>query len=76
LLGISEHVDIGREQIQKRIDSLIESATWNMYAERFGTAQQELEQARIEAINIRDKARIDKILTYLAMCDRREKPKL
>jgi len=54
--------------------SLAESAKWNMYAELWKTAQNQLEEARMLAVSVRDKQLIDEILMLLAKCDDKEKP--
>jgi hypothetical protein len=66
----------GRRHRLHRAKSLIESARWNMYAERWDVAKDELEQARDLFISLRDKDRIDEILALLVGCDNREKPEI
>jgi hypothetical protein len=66
----------GRRHKLYRAKSLIESARWNMYAERWDIAKDELEQARDLSVSLRDKYRIDEILALLVECDNREKPEI
>jgi len=66
----------GRRHRLRKAKSLIESARWNMYAERWYTAKDELEEARSLCVSLRDKYRIDEILTLLAECENKEKPEI
>jgi hypothetical protein len=73
------HVVIGEDGKRHRlhsVKSLVESAKWNMYAELWKTAQNELEEARIRAVSVKDKHLIDEILTLLAKCEDKEKPEI
>jgi hypothetical protein len=69
---------IGEERRHRlhEVKSLIESAKWNMYAELWETAQNELEEARARAVFLRDKSIVDEILTLLAKCEDKEKPEI
>jgi hypothetical protein len=66
----------GRRHRLHRVKSLIESARWNMYAELWDIAKDELEEARSLSVSLRDKYRIDEILALLAECENREKPEI
>lgn len=71
------HIIIGEEEGRRRrhkVRSLTESAKWNMYAELWKAAQDKLEEARVLAVPLRDKAIIDEILMLLAKCEDKEKP--
>ena len=71
------HVVIGEDGRRHRLHSvnfLVESARWNMYAELWKTAHDQLEEARIRAVSVRDKHVIDEILMLLAKCEDKEKP--
>ena len=73
------HVVIGEGERRRRLytlKSLVESAKWNMYAELWKTAQDQLEEARIRAVTVRDKGIIDEILILLAKCEDKEKPEV
>jgi hypothetical protein len=73
------HIVIGENGKRHRlrsVESLVESAKWNMYAELWKTAQDELEEARIRAVYVRDKHVIDEILMLLAKCEDKEKPEI
>jgi hypothetical protein len=77
--GVSIRVVIGEEEGQHRlhrVKSLIESAKWNMYAELWTTAQNQLEEARILAVSVRDKHMIDEILMLRTKCEDKEKPEI
>jgi hypothetical protein len=65
----------GRARLRK-VKSLTMSAKWNMYAELWKKAQDELEEARELAVSLRDKSIIDEILMLLAKCENREKPEI
>ncbi len=65
-----------RPQRLHKVKSLITSAKWNMYAELWKMAQNELEEARARAVSLRDRSIIDEILTLLAKCEDKEKPEL
>lgn len=60
----------------RNVKSLVESAKWNMYAELWTTAQNQLEEARILAVSARDKHMIDEILMLRAKCEDKEKPEI
>jgi hypothetical protein len=60
----------------QKVKSLVESAKWNMYAELWKMAQDELEEARALAVSLRDKSIIDEILMLLAKCEDKEKPEI
>jgi hypothetical protein len=60
----------------QRVKSLVESAKWNMYAELWKTAQNQLEEARIRAVSVKDKCSIDEILALLTKCEDKEKPEI
>jgi hypothetical protein len=66
----------GRRHRLHKAKSLIESARWNMYAERWCIAKNELEEARSLSVSLRDKYGIDEILALLAECENREKPEI
>ena len=73
------NVVIGEDERRHRLyslKSLVESAKWNMYAELWKTAQDQLEEARIRAVAARDKRIIDEILMLLAKCEDKEKPEV
>ena len=73
------HIVIGEGERRRRLyslKSLVESAKWNMYAELWKTAQDQLEEARIRAVAARDKRIIDEILILLAKCEDKEKPEV
>lgn len=67
--------DMRRRRLHN-VKSLVESAKWNMYAELWKTAQNQLEEARILAVSVRDKHVIDEILMLLAKCEDKEKPEI
>jgi len=67
--------DEGRHRFHN-VKSLVESAKWNMYAELWKTAQNQLEEARILAVSVKDKHIIDEILVLLAKCEEKEKPEI
>jgi hypothetical protein len=70
---------IGGDERRSRlhnVKSLVESAKWNMYAELWKTAQNQLEEARILAVSVRDKHIIDEILILLSQCEDKEKPEI
>jgi hypothetical protein len=58
------------------VKPLVESAKWNMYAELWTAAQNQLEEARILAVSVRDKHIIDEILMLRAKCEDKEKPEI
>jgi hypothetical protein len=60
----------------RNVKSLVESAKWNMYAELWTTAQNQLEEARILAVSARDKHMIDEILMLRTKCEDKEKPEI
>jgi hypothetical protein len=66
----------GRRHRLHKAKSLIESARWNMYAERWYIAKEELEEARDLSVSLREKYRIDEILALLVQCENREKPEI
>ena len=73
------HVVIGEDERRRRlhsVKSLVESAKWNMYAELWKTAQDQLEEARVRAVSVKDKHLIDEILMLLAQCEDKEKPEI
>ena len=73
------HIVVGEDEWRHRlhkVKSLVESAKWNMYAELWKTAQDQLEEARILAVSVKDKHIIDEILTLLAKCEEKEKPEI
>ena len=73
------HIVIGRDEGRLRlrsVKSLVESAKWNMYAELWKTAQDQLEEARVRAVSVKDKHTIDEILMLLAKCEDKEKPEV
>ena len=73
------HVVIGEDGRRSRlhtVESLVESAKWNMYAELWKTAQDKLEEARTLAVYVKDKHIIDEILSLLAKCEEKEKPEI
>lgn len=65
----------GRHRLHK-VKSLIESAKWNMYAELWKKARNELNEAIQFAVSLRDKSIVDEILMMLAKCENREKPEI
>jgi hypothetical protein len=58
------------------VKPLVESAKWNMYAELWTAAQNQLEEASILAVSVRDKHIIDEILMLRAKCEDKEKPEI
>ena len=58
------------------VKPLVESAKWNMYAELWTAAQNQLEEARILAVSVRDKHIIDEILMLRTKCEDKEKPEI
>ena len=60
----------------RKAKSLIESAKWNMYAELWTIAENELDKARELGVSLRDKNMIDEILILLGKCEEREKPEI
>jgi len=73
------HLVIGEDEGRRRlhdVKSLVESARWNMYAELWKTAQDQLEEARVRAVSVKDKHLIDEILMLLAKCEDKEKPEI
>jgi hypothetical protein len=73
------HLVIGEDERRCRlhsVKSLVESARWNMYAELWKTAQDQLEEARVRAVSVKDKHLIDEILMLLAKCEDKEKPEI
>ena len=70
---------IGEEEWRHRlhkVKSLIKSAKWNMYAELWNKAENELDEAIQLAVSLRNKSIIDEILTLLTKCKDREKPEI
>lgn len=73
------HIVIGENERRRRlhrVEALVESAKWNMYAELWKTAQNKLEEARTLAVSVKDKHIIDEILMLLAKCEEKEKPEI
>ena len=66
----------GRRGRRRKAESLVESAKWNMYAELWKTAQNQLEEARMLAVSVKDKHIIDETLTLLVKCEDKEKPEI
>lgn len=60
----------------RNVKSLVESAKWNMYAELWTSAQNQLEEARILAVSARDKHMIDEILMLRTKCEDKERPEI
>ena len=60
----------------RNVKSLVESARWNMYAELWTTAQNQLEEARLLAVSVRDKQLIDEVLMLRTKCEDKEKPEI
>jgi hypothetical protein len=57
----------------KNIDALVEEAKWNMYGEEWETALNKLQNAKVSAIAIKDKDRIDNILELMHKARNRQK---
>lgn len=65
-----------KKATRQELDSLIEGAKWNMYAERWDLAEKQLVNAMDRAVSLRDKAKIDEILGLLKKCKDRQKAEL
>ena len=73
---IAESFDAEKEEEEERqraeIESSIEEAKWNMYAKRWDKAEDHLQNAISSAITLRDKKKIDELLSLLAKCEKNE----
>ena len=61
------------EEEKKGVDNIIETAKWDMYGEEWGQAEANLKSAKITAIRLKDKVRIDIILDLLKKASTKEK---
>ena len=65
-----------KNEPRQEMEKTIEEAKWNMYAEEWGLAENQLQSAKDRAVSLRDKDKIDEILGLLIKCKSREKVEL
>jgi hypothetical protein len=71
-----DEVDSEKEENKQKMEELIEDAKWQIYAEMWQPAENSLNEALKNAVNLRDKTKIDEILSLLEKCRRKEKVEL
>ena len=72
--GDGKFLRFGASRVE--LEVFVRDAKWNMYAERWEKAKSELERANELAVFLRDKTKIDEILTLLKKCQSEEKVEL
>jgi vacuolar-type H+-ATPase subunit H len=65
-----------KKETRQAMERTIEEAKWNMYAEKWDLAEKQLQEARDEAVSLRDKSKIDEILELLVKCKNEQKVEL
>jgi vacuolar-type H+-ATPase subunit H len=65
-----------KKETRQAMERTIEEAKWNMYAEKWDLAEKQLQEARDEAVSLRDKGKIDEILELLVKCKNEQKVEL
>lgn len=65
-----------KNEPRQEMEKTIEEAKWNMYAQEWDLAENQLQSAKDRAVSLRDKDKIDEILGLLIKCKKREKVEL
>jgi hypothetical protein len=64
------------KETRQEMERTIEDAKWNMYAEKWDSAEKQLQGARDKAVSLRDKDKIDEILALFEKCKNEQKVEL